>query len=313
MKYLVTGGAGFIGSHWCERLITEGHEVWCLDNFVTGSQKNIAPLQANKRFTLIEHDISQPIDLAIPFDRILHLACPASPIDYLKLPIQTMKVGALGTYHVLGIAKRHNSRFLLASTSEVYGDPEVHPQVESYWGNVNPIGPRSVYDEAKRFAEAITMAYRREHGVNTRIVRIFNTYGPRMRHNDGRVVPAFITQALKGEPITVFGDGRQTRSFCFYTDLIEGMNRLVESDFPGPMNCGNPREMTMLAFAKKILEATGSKSQITFKPLPKDDPTRRRPDITKARELMNWEPVVTLDKGLVPTIAYFKEVLEFRQ
>ena len=239
MKYLVTGGAGFIGSHWCERLITEGHEVWCLDNFVTGSQKNIAPLQANKRFTLIEHDISQPIDLAIPFDRILHLACPASPIDYLKLPIQTMKVGALGTYHVLGIAKRHNSRFLLASTSEVYGDPEVHPQVESYWGNVNPIGPRSVYDEAKRFAEAITMAYRREHGVNTRIVRIFNTYGPRMRHNDGRVVPAFITQALKGEPITVFGDGRQTRSFCFYTDLIEGMNRLVESDFPGPMNCGN--------------------------------------------------------------------------
>jgi dTDP-glucose 4,6-dehydratase len=307
-RILVTGGAGFIGSHLCERLLGEGNEVICVDNLITGSPDNIAPLLANPRFTFIQQDITNFIYVKGPLDAILHFASPASPIDYLELPIQTLKVGSLGTHKALGLAKEKGSRFLLASTSETYGDPLVHPQTEDYWGNVNPIGPRGVYDEAKRFAEAITMAYHRTHGVATRIVRIFNTFGPRMRAEDGRVVPNFIAQALRGEDLTVYGDGGQTRSFCYVSDLVEGILRLLRSDYALPVNIGNPREMTVLQFAKLIIELTGSRSGIAYKPLPVDDPKVRQPDITRARTLLGgWEPVVAVEEGLRRTIDFFRD------
>ena len=306
-RILVTGGAGFIGSHLCERLVSEGNDVICVDNFLTGSPDNIAPLLGNSKFHFIQQDITNFIYVSGPVDAILHFASPASPIDYLELPIQTLKVGSLGTHKVLGLAKEKGARILLASTSEVYGDPLVHPQTEDYWGNVNPIGPRGVYDEAKRFAEAITMAYQRSHGVETRIVRIFNTYGPRMRQEDGRVVPNFIAQALRGEDLTVYGDGGQTRSFCYVTDLVEGILRLLWSDYRDPVNIGNPREMTVLDFAKLIIEITGSKSGITHKPLPVDDPKVRQPDITLARRVLNdWTPSVPVEEGLRRAIEYFQ-------
>jgi dTDP-glucose 4,6-dehydratase len=306
-RILVTGGAGFIGSHLCERLLAEGNEVICIDNFITGSPDNIAPFLGNQRFQFIQLDVTNFIYVPGQVDAILHFASPASPIDYLELPIQTLKVGSLGTHKVLGLAKEKKARILLASTSEVYGDPLVHPQKEDYWGNVNPIGPRGVYDEAKRFAEAITMAYQRSHGVTTRIVRIFNTFGPRMRMRDGRVVPNFIAQALRGEDVTVYGDGNQTRSFCYVTDLVEGILRLLWSDHPTPVNIGNPREMTVLQFAKLIIELTGSKSKIVHKPLPVDDPKVRQPDITLARRVLNdWQPVVPVEEGLKRTIEYFQ-------
>jgi len=306
-RILVTGGAGFIGSHLCERLVSEGNDVICIDNFLTGSPDNIAPLLGNSKFHFIQQDITNFIYVTGPIDAILHFASPASPIDYLELPIQTLKVGSLGTHKVLGLAKEKGARILLASTSEVYGDPLVHPQTEGYWGNVNPIGPRGVYDEAKRFAEAITMAYQRSHGVETRIVRIFNTYGPRMRQEDGRVVPNFIAQALRGEDLTVYGDGGQTRSFCYVTDLVEGILRLLWSDYREPVNIGNPREMTVLDFAKLIIELTGSRSGITHKPLPVDDPKVRQPDITLARRVLNdWTPVVPVEEGLQRAIEYFQ-------
>jgi dTDP-glucose 4,6-dehydratase len=307
-RVLITGGAGFIGSHLCERFLEEGDDVICMDNFVTGSPDNIAHLFTNKNFSFIPQDVTTYIYVKGPVDAILHFASPASPVDYLELPIQTLKVGSLGTHKALGLAKEKSARLLLASTSEVYGDPLVHPQKEDYWGNVNPIGPRGVYDEAKRFAEAMTMAYHRAHGVQTRIVRIFNTYGPRMRLRDGRVVPNFIAQALRGEDLTVYGDGSQTRSFCFVTDLVEGLVRLLRSDHTGPVNVGNPRELTVLEFARVIIQLTGSKSQITFQPLPVDDPKQRQPDITLARQVLNnWEPRVPLEDGLRQTIAYFKD------
>jgi dTDP-glucose 4,6-dehydratase len=307
-RVLITGGAGFIGSHLCERFLKEGDEVICMDNFVTGSPDNIAHLFTNKNFSFIPQDVTTYIYVKGPVDAILHFASPASPVDYLELPIQTLKVGSLGTHKALGLAKEKGARLLLASTSEVYGDPLVHPQKEDYWGNVNPIGPRGVYDEAKRFAEAMTMAYHRAHGVQTRIVRIFNTYGPRMRLRDGRVVPNFIAQALRGEDLTVYGDGSQTRSFCFVNDLVEGLVRLLRSDHTGPVNIGNPRELTVLEFARVIIQLTGSKSQITFQPLPVDDPKQRQPDITLARRVLNnWEPRVSLEDGLRQTIAYFKD------
>src|ERR1039457_3840243 len=280
MRVVVTGAAGFLGSHLTDRLLAEGHEVVGLDNLVTGDERNIAHLAGNRRFRFVFHDVTEYISLDGPVDAILHFASPASPIDYLQIPIQTLKVGALGTHKALGLARAKKARFLLASTSEVYGDPLVHPQPETYWGNVNPIGPRGVYDEAKRFAEAMTMAYHRYHGVDTKIVRIFNTYGPRMRPNDGRVVPAFIDQALRNRPITAFGDGSQTRSFCYVSDLIDGLLRLAMSRETGPINIGNPKEMTMLQLAKKVIELIGSKSRIVFKPLPEDDPKVRQPDIT---------------------------------
>jgi dTDP-glucose 4,6-dehydratase len=306
-RILVTGGAGFIGSHLCERLLADGNDVICIDNFLTGSPDNIAPFLGNQRFQFIQLDITNFIYVPGKLDAILHFASPASPIDYLELPIQTLKVGSLGTHKVLGLAKEKKARILLASTSEVYGDPLVHPQKEDYWGNVNPIGPRGVYDEAKRFAEAITMAYQRTHGVTTRIVRIFNTFGPRMRKEDGRVVPNFIAQALRGEDVTVYGDGGQTRSFCYVTDLVEGILRLLWSDHPTPVNIGNPREMTVLQFAKMIIELTGSKSTIVHKPLPVDDPKVRQPDITLARRVLNdWHPVVPVEEGLKRTIEYFQ-------
>ncbi len=306
-RILVTGGAGFIGSHLCERLVAEGNDVICVDNFLTGSPDNIAPLLGNSKFHFIQLDITNFIYVSGPVDAILHFASPASPIDYLELPIQTLKVGSLGTHKVLGLAKEKGARILLASTSEVYGDPLVHPQTEDYWGNVNPIGPRGVYDEAKRFAEAITMAYQRSHGVETRIVRIFNTYGPRMRQEDGRVVPNFIAQALRGEDLTVYGDGGQTRSFCYVTDLVEGILRLLWSDYREPVNIGNPREMTVLDFAKLIIELTGSQSGITHKPLPVDDPKVRQPDITLARRVLNdWTPSVPVEEGLRLAIEYFQ-------
>ncbi len=306
-RILVTGGAGFIGSHLCERLLSEGNEVICIDNFLTGSPDNIAPLLGNTRFHFIQQDVTNFIYVPGPLDAILHFASPASPIDYLELPIQTLKVGSLGTHKALGLAKVKGARFLLASTSEVYGDPLVHPQHEDYWGNVNPIGPRGVYDEAKRFAEAITMAYQRTHGIETRIVRIFNTYGPRMRQRDGRVVPNFIAQALKGEDLTVYGDGSQTRSFCFVSDLVEGILRLLRSDARLPVNVGNPHEMTVLEFAQLIIALTGSRSGIVHKPLPTDDPKQRRPDIRRAQEqLGGWEPVVPVEEGLRRTIEYFR-------
>ncbi|MFZ1756933.1 MAG: UDP-glucuronic acid decarboxylase family protein [Caldilineaceae bacterium] len=305
MRVLVTGGAGFLGSHLCDRLLAEGHTVVAMDNLVTGNTDNIAHLAGNPRFSFVKHDITNYIYLAGDLDAILHFASPASPVDYLELPIQTLKVGSLGTHNALGVAKAKKARLLLASTSEVYGDPLVHPQTEEYWGNVNPIGPRGVYDEAKRFAEAITMAYQRYHGVETRIVRIFNTYGPRMRLNDGRVVPNFIKQALNGEPLTVYGEGNQTRSFCYVSDLVDGIYRLLLSDEPLPTNIGNPSEMTILQFAERINALTGNPGGIIYKPLPKDDPQQRQPDITKARRILGWEPQVGLDAGLEETIAYF--------
>jgi dTDP-glucose 4,6-dehydratase len=309
-RYLITGGAGFIGSHLCETFLGQGHDVICMDNYSTGAQQNIAGFAANRRFTFMDHNVSRYIEVQQPLDFVLHFASPASPVDYLELPIPTLKVGSLGTHNALGLAKAKNAVFLLASTSEVYGDPLVRPQHEEYWGNVNPVGPRGVYDEAKRFAEAMTMAYHRYHGLDTRIVRIFNTYGPRMRMQDGRVVPNFILQALKGEPITVYGQGEQTRSFQYVDDLVAGIGRLLESGEHYPVNIGNPHEMTVLQFAKKILELTGSKSELAYRPLPQDDPQVRQPDITKARKLLNWEPKVDLDEGLVKTIDYFRRRLK---
>jgi dTDP-glucose 4,6-dehydratase len=305
-KVMITGGAGFIGSHLSERFLADGHEVLCVDNFVTGNPDNIAHLLPDRRFSFIHQDVTQYIYVKGPLDTILHFASPASPVDYLELPIQTLKVGSLGTHKALGLAKEKGARFLLASTSEVYGDPLVHPQNEQYWGNVNPIGPRGVYDEAKRFAEALTMAYHRTHEIPTRIVRIFNTFGPRMRTKDGRVVPNFITQALRGEDITVYGDGKQTRSFCYVTDLVEGIVRLLNSDYDGPVNLGNPREMTVLDFAKTIVRLTASASRIVHRPLPVDDPKVRQPDIRLARELLRWEPTVDVEGGLRTTIDYFR-------
>ncbi|PYM15537.1 MAG: NAD-dependent dehydratase [Verrucomicrobia bacterium] len=303
---VVTGGAGFLGSHLVELLLERGHGVVILDNLVTGSADNVAHLAGKRHLRFIHQDVTEFIFLGGSVDYVWHFASPASPIDYLELPIQTLKVGSLGTHKALGLAKHKRARFLLASTSEIYGDPLVHPQSEDYWGNVNPIGPRGCYDEAKRFAEAITMAYHREHGIDTRIVRIFNTYGPRMRLNDGRVVPAFVSQALQHRPLTVFGDGSQTRSFCYCSDLIEGIYRLMMSDTNQPVNIGNPREMTVLQFAREIIRVTGSRSRIVFKPLPQDDPKQRKPDITRAKKLLGWEPKVTLAAGLEKTIAYFR-------
>jgi dTDP-glucose 4,6-dehydratase len=305
-RYLVTGGAGFIGSHLCESFLSQGHEVLCMDNYSTGAKENIAPFLKNPRFRFIDHNISRYIEVQEPLDFILHFASPASPVDYLELPIPTLKVGALGTHNTLGLAKAKDAVFLLASTSEVYGDPLVRPQPEDYWGNVNPIGPRGVYDEAKRFAEAMTMAYHRYHGLKTRIVRIFNTYGPRMRLLDGRVVPNFIMQALKGEPLTVYGEGQQTRSFQYVDDLVAGLNKLLHAEYHLPVNIGNPNEMTVLEFAKKIIEITGSPSTIVYKPLPEDDPQVRQPDISRAKEILGWEPKVNLELGLKKTIEHFR-------
>lgn len=306
---VVTGGAGFLGSHLCERLVAEGMRVVAVDNLVTGKRENLRALDGSPAFSFLLHDVSRPFTIAGPVDYVLHFASPASPIDYLELPIQTLKVGSLGTHNGLGLAKAKGARFLLASTSEVYGDPLVHPQPESYWGNVNPVGPRGVYDEAKRFAEAMVMAYHRVHGLDTRIVRIFNTYGPRMRPRDGRVVPAFLQQALTGRPLTVFGDGSQTRSFCYVDDLIEGIYRLLLSAQTDPVNIGNPHEMTILQFAERIRALVGSASPIDFRPLPEDDPKTRQPDITKARRILGWEPKVELDLGLGRTIDYFRSIL----
>jgi dTDP-glucose 4,6-dehydratase len=308
-RILITGGAGFIGSYLCERFLDDGDEVICMDNFITGNADNIAHLFPNPRFSFIPQDVTTYIYVKGPVDAILHFASPASPIDYLEVPIPTLKVGSLGTHKALGLAKEKGARFLLASTSEVYGDPLIHPQKEDYWGNVNPIGPRGVYDEAKRFAEAMTMAYHRVHKVKTRIVRIFNTYGRRMRLKDGRAVPNFITQALKGEPLTVYGDGSQTRSFCYVTDLVEGLIRLLRSDYDGPVNLGNPQELSVLECARKIIALTGSRSQLAFKPLPVDDPKVRQPDIGLARRLLGWEPRVSFEDGLQETIDYFREKL----
>lgn len=304
-RTVVTGGAGFLGSHLCEKLLEMGHEVICMDNLSTGSIANIHHIR-DERFLFIKQDVTNYIYFDGPVDNVIHFASPASPVDYLERPIQTLKVGSLGTHKALGLAKEKNARFLLASTSEIYGDPLVHPQTEDYWGNVNTIGPRGVYDEAKRFGEAMTMAYQRFHNLETRIVRIFNTYGPRMRLNDGRVVPNFIKQALNGEPLTVYGDGSQTRSFCFVHDLIEGILKLLQSDHRMPVNIGNPREMTILEFAETILRLSGTKSKLVYKPLPEDDPTRRRPDITKAKTILGWEPKTTLDEGIQETIAFFR-------
>lgn len=306
MRILVTGGAGFIGSHLCERLLETGHTVVALDNLITGSTDNIAHLSGRGDFSFIRHDVTEYIYLQGPVDFIFHLASPASPVDYLAYPIQTLKVGALGTHKALGLAREKGAGILLASTSEVYGDPLVHPQPESYWGNVNPVGPRGVYDEAKRFAEALVFAYHRTHGVDTRVARIFNTYGPRMRAEDGRVVPAFICQALDGRDLTVFGDGTQTRSFCFVSDTVNGLLRLMESGFHEPVNIGNPNEMTIVSFARLIQKAVGKGGGIRFDPLPLDDPKIRRPDISRAREVLGWEPVVSLEEGLIPTIEHFR-------
>ena len=306
---VVTGGAGFLGSHLVDKLLGRGHRVVVIDNLVTGSVNNIVHLAGNGDFRFIQQDVTEFLFLEGRVDYVWHFASPASPIDYLELPIQTLKVGSLGTHKALGLAKHKGARFLLTSTSEVYGDPLVHPQPEEYWGNVNSVGPRGCYDEAKRFAEALTMAYHQQHGVKTRIVRIFNTYGPRMRVKDGRVVPAFISQALANEPITVFGDGKQTRSFCHYSDLLEGIYRLMMSDYHLPVNIGNPQEFTMLEFAREIIAATGSRSRVAFRPLPQDDPKQRRPVITKAQKLLGWEPKVALREGLIDTIAYFRKRL----
>ncbi len=309
MKILITGGAGFIGSHLCDFLLEKGHEVICMDNLITGNMDNIAHLFGRKEFSFVQHDVTNYIYVAGDLDYILHFASPASPKDYLMFPIQTLKVGALGTHKALGLARAKGARFFLASTSECYGDPLVHPQTEDYWGNVNPIGLRGVYDEAKRFAEATTMAYHRYHGIDTRIIRIFNTYGPRMRKADGRAIPNFITQALSGQALTVFGDGSQTRSICYVSDLVDGIYRLMNSDVDTPVNIGNLEEMTILKLAQKIIEITGSQSEIAFKSLPEDDPKVRRPDISKARKLLGWEPSVNADEGLRRTVRYFKEQL----
>ncbi len=308
-RTLITGGAGFLGSHLAESLLARGHEVICMDNLITGDLKNIEHLFGNPQFLFIRQDVTNYIHVPGTIDNILHFASPASPIDYLKLPIQTLKVGSLGTHKALGLAKEKKARFLLASTSEVYGDPLIHPQTEDYWGNVNPIGPRGVYDEAKRFAEAMTMAYHRYHNVDTRMVRIFNTYGPRMRVEDGRVVSTFITQALQNQPISVFGDGNQTRSFCFVSDEVEGIIRLLESDLSYPVNIGNPSEMTVTQLGELVLELTGSNSEIIYKELPEDDPKVRQPDITQAKTKLQWEPKISLREGLEKTIAYFRTVL----
>lgn len=310
MRVLITGAAGFLGSHLVDRFLTDGHRVVGVDNFVTGSWKNLEHLEGRDGFHFIEHDISKPLYLADRVEGVLHFASPASPVDYLELPIQTLKVGSLGTYNSLGMAKDHKARFLLASTSEVYGDPQVHPQHEGYWGHVNPIGPRGVYDEAKRFAEAITMAYHRYHGVDTRIARIFNTYGPRMRPADGRVVSNFIVQALRGEPITLYGDGSQTRSFCFVGDEVEGLYRLFFSEHNDPVNLGNPNEFTIRELAEVILAETGGRSELVEKPLPEDDPKVRQPDIALARKLLDWEPGTALRDGLKATVPYFRTLVE---
>ncbi len=309
-RTVITGGAGFVGSHLCERFLAEGHDVLCVDNLLTGSPRNVAHLQDHPHFRFLEHNVSEPIAVPGPVDNILHFASPASPADYLAHPIATLKVGSLGTHNALGLARAKNARFLLASTSEVYGDPDIHPQREDYWGNVNPIGPRGCYDEAKRFAEAITMAYHRAHGVPTRIVRIFNTYGPRMRLNDGRVLPAFMGQVLRGEPLSVYGQGDQTRSFCYVTDLVDGIYRLLHSDYVEPVNIGNPHEITVLETAREILAMVpGTKSTITFHPLPQDDPRRRRPDITKAQTLLGWNPTIDRAEGFARTLDYFRSVV----
>jgi dTDP-glucose 4,6-dehydratase len=309
MRILVTGGAGFVGSHLCDRLLTDGHDVIAMDNLVTGSTDNIAHLAGNRHFKFIFHDVTEYIYVPGALDAVMHLASPASPVDFARIPIPILKVGSLGTHNTLGLALAKRARYLIASTSEVYGDPLIHPQPESYWGNVNPIGVRGVYDEAKRFSEAITMAYHRIHGVDTRIIRIFNTYGPRMRLSDGRVVPNFIGQALHGEPLTVYGDGSQTRSFCFVSDLVEGMVRLLLSSETDPVNVGNPVELTILAFAQVINRLTGNQAGIAFKPLPVDDPRVRRPDITRARTILGWEPQVAVEDGLKQTIVYFRAKL----
>lgn len=309
-RALVTGGAGFLGSHLCDRLIADGYEVIAMDNFITGDASNVAHLFGHERFSFVKYDVTNYLHIDGPLDFVFHFASPASPIDYLEYPIQTMKVGSIGTMRTLGLAKAKKAVFLMASTSECYGDPLVHPQREDYWGNVNPVGPRGVYDEAKRFAEAMTMAYHRYHHVETRIVRIFNTYGPRMRLNDGRALPTFMLQALRGEDVTVFGDGSQTRSFCFVSDLIDGIVRLSRSNEHYPVNIGNPHEMTILEFAKKVVELTGSKSKIVERPLPEDDPKIRQPDISKARKLLGWEPKVNLHDGLSITFEYFKKQVD---
>ncbi len=307
-KVLITGAAGFLGSHLCDRFIKDGYHVIAMDNLITGRLKNIEHLFPLENFEFHNHDISNYVHVSGELDYILHFASPASPIDYLKIPIQTLKVGSLGTHNLLGLAKSKNARMLIASTSEVYGDPEIHPQTEEYWGNVNPIGPRGVYDEAKRFQEAITMAYHRFHGVETRIIRIFNTYGPRMRLNDGRVLPAFIGQALRGEDLTVFGDGSQTRSFCYVDDLVEGICRLLQSDYVEPVNIGNPDEITIGDFAEEIIKLTGTNQKVIYKELPENDPKKRRPDITKAKEILGWEPKVSRQEGLKLTYDFFKSL-----
>ena len=309
-RVLITGAAGFLGSHLCDRFIKEGCYVIAMDNLITGRMENIEHLIGNENFHFVHHDVSNFVHVSGDLDYILHFASPASPIDYLKIPIQTLKVGSLGTHNLLGLAKAKGARMLIASTSEVYGDPTVHPQPEDYWGNVNPIGPRGVYDEAKRFQEAITMAYHRYHNLETRIIRIFNTYGPRMRLNDGRVLPAFIGQALRGEDLTVFGDGSQTRSFCYVDDLVEGVYRLLLSDYIYPVNVGNPDEITISQFAEEIIKLTGTTQKVIYKDLPVDDPTQRQPNIDKAREILNWEPKVARSEGLEITFAYFKSLSE---
>ena len=306
-RAVVTGGAGFLGSHLCERLVADGYEVICLDNFVTGTPANVAHLAETGPFRLVRSDVTEHVYVAGEVDLVLHFASPASPVDYLRLPIHTLKVGAIGTLHTLGLAREKSARFVLASTSEAYGDPQVHPQPESYWGHVNPVGPRGVYDEAKRFAEAMTMAYRRTHGVDTGIVRIFNTYGPRMRPDDGRAIPTFISQALAGQPLTVAGDGLQTRSVCYVDDLVEGIVRLARADLAGPVNIGNPQELTVLALAERIRDLVGAASPIEFVPRPQDDPTVRQPDITLARTELGWEPRIPLDEGLKSTIAWMRD------
>jgi len=308
LRIIVSGAAGFIGSHMCDRLLAEGHTVVALDNFLTGSKQNLAHLSRNSAFQFVEHDVTRPLVLDGRIEAVLHMASPASPKDYLEHPIETLDVGSAGTRNMLELARAHQARFLVTSTSETYGDPAVHPQVETYWGNVNPVGPRSCYDESKRFAEALTMAYHRAHNLRTNIARIFNTYGPRMKLNDGRVVPAFLDQALRGEPITVFGDGLQTRSFCYVSDLVDGLYRLMQSDERYPVNLGNPDEMTILEFVECIRRLTGSKSGLVHQPLPQDDPKQRKPDITKAKRLLGWEPRVSLEEGLRETIEYFRKV-----
>ena len=308
MRILLTGGAGFIGSHLTDRLLSDGHEVVAMDNLVTGDLSNIAHHRSNPKFEFIHHDVSNHIHVAGHLDWVMHFASPASPIDYLQLPIQTLKVGALGTHNAVGLAKAKGAKFFLASTSEVYGDPLVHPQPEDYWGNVNPIGPRGVYDEAKRYAEAISFAYHRVHQVDVRVIRIFNTYGPRNRVNDGRVVPTFINQALRGEAISIFGEGQQTRSFQYVADLVNGIRRLMDVPYNRPVNLGNPREMTILQFAELILQLTGSKSTLEYKPLPEDDPKTRQPDISRAKAILNWEPVVPVEEGLKKTIDWYQQL-----